>query len=60
MGKDGDAWTTTTTISAAATVASTELRDYGFDDLGGNPAGSGDDVLEDYWVIILGSNNQVL
>lgn len=57
MGKDGDAWTTTTTISAAATVASTELRDYGFDDLGGNPAGSGDDVLEDYWVIILGSNN---
>jgi len=55
VGKDGEAWTTTSNIGAAATVTSTELRDYGFDDI--SDAGSGDDIFDNFWVIILGSNN---
>ena len=55
VGKDGSAWTTTSTIGAGATVISTELRDYGMDDYMG--AGSGDDSIQNYWVQILGSNN---
>ena len=34
VGKDGLAWTTTSNISAATTVTSTELADYGFTDFG--------------------------
>ena len=55
VGKDGSAWTTTSTIGAGATVISTELRDYGMDDYMG--AGSGDDSIQNYWAQILGSNN---
>jgi hypothetical protein len=55
VGKDGEAWTTTTDIGAAATITSTELRDYGFDDI--SDAGSGDDIFDNFWVIILGTNN---
>ena len=55
IGKDGEAWTTTSTIGASTTITSTELRDYGMDDYLG--AGSGDDSIQNYWVQILGSNN---
>ena len=55
MGKDGEAWTTTSNIGASTTITSTELRDYGMDDYLG--AGSGDDSIQNYWVQILGSNN---
>jgi hypothetical protein len=40
VGKDGLAWSTTTNIAASALLISTELRDYGFDDIG--DAGVGD------------------
>jgi hypothetical protein len=55
LGKDGEAWTTTTNIGASTTIISTELRDYGFDDI--VDSGSGDDMFENWWVIIHGSNN---
>ena len=55
LGKDGEAWTTTTNIGASTTIISTELRDYGFDDI--TESGSGDDMFENWWVIIHGSNN---
>ena len=55
LGKDGEAWTTTTNVGASTTLISTELRDYGFDDL--VDSGSGDDLFENWWVIIHGSNN---
>jgi hypothetical protein len=55
VGKDGLAWSTTTNIAASALLISTELRDYGFDDIG--DAGVGDDVFENHWAIILGTNN---
>ena len=55
VGKDGSAWTTTSNIGAGVTVVSTELRDYGFDDLLG--AESGDDLFANWWIIIHGSNN---
>jgi len=55
LGKDGEAWTTTTNIGASTTIISTELRDYGFDDI--TESGSGDDLFENWWVIIHGSNN---
>ena len=55
LGKDGSAWTTTSNIGSSATIISTELRDYGFDDIGA--AGTGDDSFENWWVITLGSNN---
>jgi hypothetical protein len=55
IGKDGDAWTTTTTVGSNTAVISTELRNSGFDDFGS--AGSGDDSLENLWILLLGSNN---
>ena len=55
LGKDGSAWTTTSNIGSSATIISTELRDYGFDDIGA--AGTGDDSFENWWIITLGSNN---
>jgi hypothetical protein len=55
LGKDGEAWTTTTNIGASTTIISTELRDYGFDDL--VDSGSGDGMFENWWVIVHGSNN---
>ena len=55
VGKDGSAWTTTTNIGSSTTVASTELRDYGFDDLVGSE--SGDDLFANWWIIIHGTNN---
>ncbi len=55
VGKDGLAWATTTNLATTAVVISTELRDYGFDDL--LAAGSGDDSLQALWTIILGTNN---
>ena len=55
LGKDGEAWTTTTNVGASTTLISTELRDYGFDDI--TESGSGDDMFENWWVIIHGSNN---
>lgn len=57
VGKDGLAWSTTTglTGAAAAVLIATGLRDAGFDDLG--DAGSGDDVFQNWWVMILGTGN---
>jgi len=55
VGKDGLAWTTTSNISAATTVTSTELADYGFTDFG--ETGSGDDLFRNWWVIVHGTNN---
>jgi len=55
VGKDGLAWTTTTNIGSSTTIISTELRDYGFDDL--SVEGSGDDMFENWWIILHGSNN---
>ena len=55
VGKDGLAWTTTSNISAATTVTSTELTDYGFADFA--ETGSGDDLFRNWWVIIHGTNN---
>jgi len=55
IGKDGTAWTTTSNIGVSTTIVSTELRDYGFDDI--TESGSGDDVFENWWVIIHGSTN---
>ena len=55
VGKDGLAWTTTTDIGSSTTIISTELRDYGFDDL--SVEGSGDDMFENWWIILHGSNN---
>jgi hypothetical protein len=55
VGKDGEAWTTTTTIAASTALISTELRDYGFDDF--SLPSSGDDALNNLWVIIHGTNN---
>jgi len=55
LGKDGEAWTTTSTIGAGTTVTSTELTDYGFDDL--DTAGDTDDLFQNHWVIIHGTNN---
>jgi hypothetical protein len=55
VGKDGEAWTTTTNIAASTALISTELRDYGFDDF--SLPSSGDDALNNLWVIIHGTNN---
>tara|TARA_Y100000310_G_scaffold329089_1_gene398331 strand:- start:49 stop:1434 length:1386 start_codon:yes stop_codon:yes gene_type:complete len=55
VGLNGTAWTTTTNIGAGTTVISTELRDAGFDDLG--DAGSGDNLLQGWWIWLLGTNN---
>ena len=55
LGKDGEAWTTTSTIGAGTTITSTELTDYGFSDL--DTAGDSDDLFQNYWVIIHGTNN---
>ena len=55
VGKDGSAWTTTTNIGSSTAVASTELRDYVFDDLVGSE--SGDDLFANWWIIIHGTNN---
>ena len=55
VGKDGLAWTTTTNIGSSTAIVSTELRDYGFDDL--SVEGSGDDMFENWWIILHGSNN---
>ena len=55
LGKDGEAWTTTSTIGAGTTITSTELTDYGFDDL--DTAGDTDDLFQNHWVIIHGTNN---
>lgn len=55
VGKDGNAWTTTTDIGASTVVVSTELRDYGFEDYSGG--GSGDRALQNWWTQILGTTN---
>lgn len=57
VGKDGTAWSTTTSLTgtAAAVLIDTKLRDYGFDDFEG--AASGDDFFQNWWVMILGTNN---
>jgi len=55
VGKDGEAWTTTSDIAASTTVVSTELRDAGLDDFGSS--GSGDDSIENLWFYLLGTAN---
>jgi hypothetical protein len=55
IGKDGEAWSTTSNVGAGTTITSTELRDSGLDDFGS--AGSGDGSLEALWLYLLGSNN---
>jgi hypothetical protein len=55
VGRDNDDWDTTTNITTDTHVISTDLRDYGFDDL--DASGSGDDALENLWILITGSNN---
>jgi hypothetical protein len=59
VGLDGGAWTTTTNVPGSnAVITSTELRDAGFDDFSGG--GSGDDSIENLFLLLLGSNNDRL
>lgn len=51
VGKDGVAWSTTTNITTNTLVISTELPDYGYDDMGGTA--SGDDIFEMFFLLVL-------
>ena len=50
VGKDGVAWSTTTNV-ANNLVVSTELSDYGYDDIVGT--GQGDDIFEMFFALLL-------
>lgn len=51
VGKDGAFWTQTNTMLASTTFQSSELRDYGFDDI--IAAAAGDEIFQLWWAYFL-------